>query len=114
MFSCGMELSRAFCTASRSRRLESGLAPPSLAAMMISRASLVKTLPRSASTLPFFRRILCHFECPDISAALPYGSLVGSMGVWVYGCMGVETVSLHPYTHTPTLPYVAALPLPVV
>src|SRR5947207_6241746 len=109
MFSCGMELSRAFCTARRSRRFESGLAPPSLAAMIISRASLVKTLPRSASAFPFFRRMLCHLECPDIW--LP--SQTGVVEYWSIGVeeywdpdgsdSGVPTTPLLHYSITPLL-----------
>src|SRR5205807_7254238 len=70
MCSAGILLSRAFWTAIRRRTLASGLPPPALAATMISRASLVNALPRSASIFPFFKRMLCHFECPDIHSPL--------------------------------------------
>src|SRR4051794_26155826 len=66
MLSAGMLASRAFWIAIRRRRFPSGLPPPAFAATMISRASLVNVLPRSASIFPFFKRMLCHFECPDI------------------------------------------------
>src|SRR5215468_10581037 len=65
ILSWGMEFSRAFCMANRSLRFASGLPPPLLAATMISLASLVNRAPLSASILPFLRRMLCHFECPD-------------------------------------------------
>src|SRR5581483_2333360 len=59
--------------ARRRRRFESGLPPPAFAAMMISFASLVNRLPRLASCAPLRRRILCHFECPDIGHNLLSG-----------------------------------------
>src|SRR5205085_1486605 len=40
--------------------------PPLRAAMVISLMSLVKILPRLASSAPFLCLIVCHFECPDI------------------------------------------------
>jgi hypothetical protein len=47
--------------------LLSGLAPPFLAATMISFASLVKVLLRTASCLPLRRRMLCHLLWPAIA-----------------------------------------------
>src|SRR5437773_1816364 len=69
MLSWGIECSRAFWIARRRRRLESGLPPPALAAIMISLASLVNRLPRLASCAPLRSRMLCHLECPDMGRA---------------------------------------------
>jgi len=52
----GMFASLALRIASRSRGLPSGSPPPMRAAIVISRISLVKTLPRLAST-----EALCRF-----------------------------------------------------
>ena len=62
MLSLGIEASRAFCTASASAGLASVLPPPSRAATVIARASLVKSLPRLASAAPFLCLIEDHFE----------------------------------------------------
>src|SRR5438552_12942195 len=59
---------RAFCTASLSRKLDSGSPPPSLAATVISRVILVNIWPRLASVAPFFLLIVAHLLCPDILA----------------------------------------------
>ena len=40
--------------------------PPVRAATVISLISLVKILPRLASSAPFLCLIVCHLECPDI------------------------------------------------
>ncbi len=53
--------------ASRSPKFVSGSPPPSLAAMVISRAKRVKMAPRLASMAAFFRLIVDHLECPDIA-----------------------------------------------
>src|SRR5947209_20629242 len=68
MFSRGMFSARALCTASLRRKLASGSPPPSLAATVISRVSLVKSWPRLASAAPFLRLIVAHLLCPDIFA----------------------------------------------
>src|SRR5579862_5302427 len=65
-----MLASRARSIADRRRMLLAGSPPPSLAAMMISRASLLKILPRCWSTLPFLILMLCHLECPDTASPL--------------------------------------------
>src|SRR5579859_7996888 len=70
MLSFGMLASRARSIADRRRMLLAGSPPPSFAAMMISRASLLKTLPRCWSTLPFLILMLCHLECPDTASPL--------------------------------------------
>ena len=62
MVFCGMLAARAFCTAVRSRGLESSTAPPSRAATVSSRISLVNNFPRLASLAPFFRLIVLHLE----------------------------------------------------
>src|SRR5215468_10404106 len=67
MLSLGIEASRAFCTARPSAGLASTLPPPSRAATVMPRASLVKSLPRLASAAPFLCLIEDHLECPDIT-----------------------------------------------
>src|SRR5437868_12608296 len=67
MLSFGIEASRAFWTASARGGLPSGSPPPSRAATVIARASLVKCWPRRASTTAFLCLIECHLECPDIT-----------------------------------------------
>ncbi|OPZ58892.1 MAG: hypothetical protein BWY86_01373 [Candidatus Aminicenantes bacterium ADurb.Bin508] len=64
MLSAGMFRSRALSIASRRRGLLSGLAPPPRAAIIISRMTLVKALPRLASTAAFLCLMLAHLECP--------------------------------------------------
>src|SRR3990172_10546174 len=66
IFSFGMLLSRARSTARRKAKFASGSPPPSLAAMLISRANRVKTLPRRASLAAFLRFMVDHLECPDM------------------------------------------------
>src|SRR6202035_2462086 len=53
-------------TAALSRRLPLGSPPPCLAATVISRRILEKSLPRCTSALPFLRLIWDHRECPDM------------------------------------------------
>jgi hypothetical protein len=62
MLSLGIEASLAFCTASPRAGFVSGSPPPSLAATVMARASLVKSLPRRASTIAFLCLIPAHFE----------------------------------------------------
>src|SRR6267142_614711 len=69
MFSCGMFASLADSIAAFKRMLALGSPPPFLAATVISRRILEKSLPRWPSVLPFLRLIGDHRECPDI--ALP-------------------------------------------
>ncbi len=54
----------AVSTASRRRGLKSGLPPPSRAATVISRISLVQWAPRRASVTAFLRLIWDHLLCP--------------------------------------------------
>ena len=68
MLSLGIEASLAFCTASASDGLPSMSPPPSLAATVIARASLVKSLPRRASTIAFLCLIPAHLECPAMAS----------------------------------------------
>src|SRR5687767_12661080 len=70
MLSTGMFSARALCTARRRRKLVSGSPPPSFAATMISRVSLVKSCPRFASAAPFLRLIVDHLLCPDMVTPL--------------------------------------------
>src|SRR5687767_2960035 len=70
MLSLGIEASLAFCTASASDGLPSTSPPPSFAATVMARASLVKSLPRRASTIAFLCLIPAHFECPAMRSSL--------------------------------------------
>src|SRR5437588_8094125 len=70
MLSLGIEASRAFWTASASVGLPSGSPPPSRAATVIARASLVNCCPRRASTTAFLCLIECHLEWPDMRTSL--------------------------------------------
>src|SRR2546423_10203487 len=65
MLSFGIEYERAFSTAFCRARLPAGSGPPSLAATMIARESLEKSLPRLASAAPFLCLIEDHLLCPD-------------------------------------------------
>src|SRR5438094_10019844 len=65
MLSFGMEYERAFSIAFCSARFPEGSGPPSLAATMIARESLEKSLPRFASAAPFLCLIEDHLLCPD-------------------------------------------------
>jgi hypothetical protein len=62
MLSLGIEASFAFCTARASEGLPSMSPPPSFAATVMARASLVKSLPRRASTIAFLCLIPAHLE----------------------------------------------------
>src|SRR5215210_4932160 len=70
MLSFGIEASRAFWTAVASVGLPSGSPPPSRAATVIARASLVNCLPRLASVAAFLCLIADHLECPDMALIL--------------------------------------------
>src|SRR3954470_1803535 len=67
ILSFGIEASLAFWTAVARVGLWSVSPPPSRAATVIARASLLKSLPRFASAAPFLCLIECHLECPDIA-----------------------------------------------
>src|ERR1700733_8786231 len=69
MLSFGMFSFLAARMAVRSRGLESGSPPPTRAAMVISRISLVKMRPRLASVAAFLCLIVAHLECPDMIIA---------------------------------------------
>src|SRR5215203_6048000 len=73
MLSLGMEASLAFCTARASEGLPSTSPPPSFAATVIARASLVNSLPRRASTIAFLCLIPAHLECPAMRGILSAG-----------------------------------------
>ena len=62
MLSFGIEASRAFWIASASDGLPSGSPPPSRAATVIARVSLVNRAPRLASTAFFLCLIEAHLE----------------------------------------------------
>src|SRR5690348_16305314 len=70
MLSLGIEASSAFCTASTSAGLPSTSPPPSFAATVIARASLVKSLPRRASTIAFLCLIPAYLLCPAMRSIL--------------------------------------------
>src|SRR5438132_6200049 len=64
MLSSGMFSALAASMAVRSRALPPGSPPPCLAAMVISRISLVKSAPRRWSVTAFFRLICFHLLWP--------------------------------------------------
>src|SRR4051812_25256758 len=70
MLSLGIEASFAFWMASASDGLPSGSPPPSFAATVMARASLVNSLPRRASTIAFLCLIPAHLECPAMTSSL--------------------------------------------
>src|SRR3954466_11513801 len=71
ILSAGIFSARAFWTANLSRKLASGSPPPSLAATVISRVSLVKSCQRQESAAPFLRLIVAHLLCPDMVTPPP-------------------------------------------
>src|SRR5579864_4979343 len=81
MFSLGMFSFLPAKIAVRNLGLESGSPPPTRAAIVISRITLVKMRPRLASVAAFLCLIVAHLECPDISCLalslekLPYNGL---------------------------------------
>src|ERR1700723_2800843 len=70
MFSLGMFSFLPAKMAERSRGLESGSPPPTRAAMVISRITLVKARPRLASVAAFLCLMVAHLECPDMRLPL--------------------------------------------
>src|SRR2546423_4292155 len=66
MLSFGMLWARAERMALRSRAFPFGSPPPVLAAMLISRDSLLKSAPRFVSTAPLKRLTLDHLLCSDM------------------------------------------------
>src|SRR5438132_9552141 len=70
MLSLGIDASLAFCTARPSVAFMFGSPPPSLAATVIARASLVNSLPRRASTIAFLCLIPAHLLCPAMRSIL--------------------------------------------
>src|SRR3954470_13596363 len=70
MLSLGIEASLAFCTARPRAGLPSTSPPPSFAATVIARASLVNNLPRRESTIAFLCLIPAHLEWPAMGAIL--------------------------------------------
>src|SRR4028119_2410399 len=69
MLSLGMFSARAARIAARRRGFMLGSGMPILAATVISRASLEKTLERTASTLPLRCMMFLNCECPAIRAS---------------------------------------------
>src|SRR3954462_6260010 len=84
MLSLGIEASLAFWTASASAALPTMSPPPSRAATVIARASLVKSLPLRESTIAFLCLIEAHLECPDIPSPVyepgRHGPFLGRAG----------------------------------
>src|SRR5919198_5243683 len=88
MVSFGIEAARAFSIAFWSARLPAGSGPPSFAATISARVSLVKSWPRFASAAPFLCLIDDHLLCPDIrllsdqlQKALVHTRVVGQLRV---------------------------------
>src|ERR1700741_596830 len=82
MWSFGIEGSRALWIASASAEFPVGSPPPSRAATVTARASLVKCWPRRWSTTAFLCLIEAHLECPDMHSV--YGLKGGSIRVSRY------------------------------
>src|SRR5437016_2148573 len=70
MLSSGMFSALAASMAVRSRAFPAGSPPPCLAAMVISRISLVKRAPRRASVTAFLRLICFHLLWPAMGSKL--------------------------------------------
>src|SRR3989442_4827221 len=66
MFSLGMFSFLAAATAVRRRGFAIASPPPTRAAIVISRISLVNTRPRLASVAAFLCLMVAHLECPDM------------------------------------------------
>ena len=58
-------------------RIGTGSPPPTRVAMVNSRMSLVKILPRLASVAAFLCLIVAHFECPDMVKPSIFGIMAG-------------------------------------
>src|SRR6478672_6695040 len=71
MLSFGMLWARAERIALRSRAFPSGSPPPVLAAIVISRESLLKSAPRFVSIAPLKRLTLDHLLCPAMKMGIP-------------------------------------------
>src|SRR5580704_14700089 len=67
ILSLGMFSALPSAMAERSRGFDVGSPPPTRAAMVISRITLVNARPRLASVAAFFCLIVAHLECPDIA-----------------------------------------------
>src|SRR5580704_8633726 len=66
MLSLGIDAALALAIASASGALPTGSPPPSRAATVTARASLVNCWPRRESTIAFLCLMLAHLECPDM------------------------------------------------
>src|ERR1700730_9817472 len=75
MLSFGMLCARAERIALRRRAFAAGSPPPVLAAMVISRESLLKSAPRLVSSAPLKRLTLDHLLCPDMRCSSAYETL---------------------------------------
>src|SRR3954464_3260442 len=71
MLSLGLEASPPFWIASASDGLPSGSPPPSRAATVIARVSLVNRAPRLASTAFLWCEVGAHLEGPAMPPSLP-------------------------------------------
>src|SRR5438270_11331155 len=101
ILSAGMLTSRAFWTASRSRKLPSASPPPSLAAIVISRLALVKACPRLASTTAFLCLMPAHFEWPDMASSVLRTCFRGFY---------LDSVRRHPHGRGTPRPYISLSP----
>src|SRR5512140_3121195 len=80
MLSLGIDSALAFSMALASEMFMAGSVPPSRAATVIARDSLLNSLPRLASVLPFLCLMVAHFECPDTVAPPPFSPVAGRGG----------------------------------
>src|SRR5580765_1352666 len=67
MLSFGIDAARALSIAFWSARFAAGSGPPSFAATISARVSLVNSWPRFASAAPFLCLMDDHLLCPDMS-----------------------------------------------
>src|SRR4030095_12475615 len=95
MLSFGIEYERAFSIAFCSAMLAAGSGPPALAATMIARESLEKSLPRLASAAPFLCLIVDHLLCPD-THRLRHQLEKSFVDSGIVGQLGMEGGDEHP------------------
>src|SRR5665647_2671295 len=88
MLSLGIDSALAFSMALASEMFMEGSVPPSRAATVIARDSLLNSFPRLASVLPFLCLMVAHLECPDTVAPPPL-SAVADRGGGPAGLAGV-------------------------
>src|SRR5579863_4030321 len=95
ILSAGMFSALAAATAVRRRGFESAPPPAMRAAMVISLMSLVKILPRFASSAPFLCLMVAHLEWPDIGGILFGKRPACGLSIRPSGCTSVIKANLN-------------------